>query len=320
MLIHYVWAVEWIIFASVIQKVVRTSLHMSRNWLNITKEFFLFLKSKTFWLHLALILLFFLACIWGTAQWLKSYTHHGQQLLLPDYVDQPVESAKQDAEKRSFQIVVSDSAYVVGKEGGIILDQTPPPESTVKEGRKIYVTITKYQAEQFPLADLPVLYGKHYERKKRELKTGYQLDLNVVGQMYDPGPEGHIMLVRYRGDTIITDRERKNSTLIKKGSTLEVVLSEQSGGSVPVPKLVCKTYEEASFLLSSIGLEEGSLEIDATVDQLDRSYVWKQKPAYGSGEQIRMGQAVQLYLTKYRPAECGEGPRRDSLKPGVPDE
>lgn len=70
------------------------------------------------------------------------------------------------AEPRGYEIVVSDSLYVKGKPGEIIISQIPVPGSQVKRGRKIYVTLTKFQAESFQSDLLPVLYGKNMNSKE----------------------------------------------------------------------------------------------------------------------------------------------------------
>ena len=102
-----------------------------------------YLKSKDFKYTAVAILLFLAIFMLFTFLWLKMYTHHGQELELPDYTGYQYEDAVRDARKKKFRMSVLDSIHVLGKPGGEILKQNPEPRSLVKQKRMIYVTITK---------------------------------------------------------------------------------------------------------------------------------------------------------------------------------
>jgi beta-lactam-binding protein with PASTA domain len=158
--------------------------------------FLRFVLSRAFWVNLLLIAIFFGICFGLTFIWLNSYTRHNQQLELPDYRGIFLDTASSDAEARTFRMHVLDSIYVVGKRGHEIIQQNPPPGSLVKENRTIYVTITKKSVDKVPVSRLPILYGKDYGRKKRELYQSYQIESEVVGRRFDPGEPDHILEVR----------------------------------------------------------------------------------------------------------------------------
>ena len=63
---------------------------------------------------------------------------------------------------------MNDSVHIVGRQGGMIINQNPKSGSLVKENRKIYVTVTKYNPDKLTLKDLPVLYGADFEQKRKE--------------------------------------------------------------------------------------------------------------------------------------------------------
>jgi len=102
--------------------------------------------------HLLILSLIAIAVIIGILQWLKWYTHHGEELILPDYIDKPLVQAENDAADRNFEIVVTDSIFLVGRPGGIIYDQNPKPGSKVKRKRKIYTIVTKSGADMIKVA------------------------------------------------------------------------------------------------------------------------------------------------------------------------
>lgn len=254
------------------------------------------------WRNLGLIALFLIGCLLLTMLWLRWYTHHGQSLVLPDYVDQHVDDATNDAKEHSFQIRVIDSVYIVGKKGGVIVDQNPVGASKVKEKRKIYVTISKYDAVQIPLRRLPVLYGKSYDRKQKELAEGFEIQTKIAGKKYDAGAPNHILEVIYKGETIIDADRRKDNVLIDKGGTLEVIISKITGGSLTMPNLACNLYDEAVFQLQALQLFVGDEVAEADVVDRGAAYVWKQYPDANS--RVYTGDTVTLYITGSPPADC----------------
>lgn len=268
------------------------------------KKFFQFLVSKTFWTQIGLMILVSVLLIFLLNLWLKQYTSHGQKLSLPDFVDKQLVDAERLASENNFNLVVEDSIYIVGKHGSIILNQNPQPGFNAKAGRKVYVTVTKHNADMIDISSLPVLYGENYERKKKELSVGYELNSKVVGSIYDIGPEGHIMMVIFENDTIIQRRKRVRNLEIPKGATLKFVLSKTTGGRIEIPNLICQTYDAAKFLLNGYKLKAGEANADATVEDYAEAYVYRQEPAYESGKKVEMGTAFTLYLTSDKPESC----------------
>ncbi len=250
------------------------------------------------------MVLFLIGCLVALMLGLRWYTHHGQALELPNYRDVSVERAIVDARKKSFQIVVTDSVFMVGKEGGIVLEQNPRPGSMVKSRRKVYITVSKHTADQIPLRRLPTLYGMNYERKQRELKQGFEINTRIVGRAYDPGAPDHILEVLYKGETIVSSSVRKDDVLIDRGSTLEVVLSKSTGAAISMPDLVCKSYTEALFMLRALNLVLGDEVADADVSQLSNSYVRSQDPPVDS--HLYTGDTVNIYLSAVPGLHCRE--------------
>ncbi len=254
------------------------------------------------WRNLGFIALFFIGCLLLTMLWLRWYTHHGQELTLPSYIDMSLAEAQKDAGDKSFEIVVIDSVFIVGQPGNIILDQNPPANSIVKQERKIYVTTTKDEAELIPFRRLPVLYGKSYNRKEMELQQGFELETKVVGRRYDSGAPDHILEVIYNGETVVNSNFRKDNVMVEKGGTLEMILSKSSGGPITMPSLTCKAYTEVQFLVETLNLALGATESDETVTNIDDSFVWKQTPSANS--RIYTGDTVTLFLTQDLPSDC----------------
>ncbi len=262
-----------------------------------------YIKSSVFLKQILFIAGAFLFLIILTMLWLRFYTNHGQKLELPKFIGLHIDEALPMAEDQSFELIVNDSIFVVGKEGGLITDQNPKPKSLVKEGRKVYVTVTKYGTETIKVSDLPTMYGNAFDQKKIELKYR-DIECVIKDYAYDPGEPNHILEVWYNGEIIISGSERKDQMEIPKGSTLECVVSRRDGGDVTVPDLRCLDLDEASFLLQSSKLEIGDITKRGTTEPDAVLYVISQSPAYDGITNIKMGEKINVTVAAVKPSDC----------------
>ncbi len=235
--------------------------------------------------------------------WLQSYTNHGQKLELPDYIGTSFTEATEDAEDKSFVLIVNDSIHVVGKPGGEILDQNPKPYSKVKENRKIYVTISKYNADVLDLNNLPALYGMDYESKKRELSY-LDIESKIKGYVYDPGEPDHILEVWYNGKRIISPSGNAKNVNIEKGGELQFVLSKREGGQTEIPDLKCKTLNIAKFILDNNKLKLGSVLEEGEITNPETAYIINQNPGYNINSTIARGAPISVTISQEKPKYC----------------
>ncbi len=264
------------------------------------------LKNSRIFKHVLLVIASFFGFIILVSLFLRWFTHHGEALILPDYTGEYVELVMKDAKKRSFELVLIDSIFVLGKNGGMILSQNPLPGERVKRRRKVYLTVTKSKADEIPSGRLPVLYGKSYERKSRELERGFQIFSKIIDYRYDAGPENYILAVLYEGDTIVSTNDRKTDVMIEKGGTLEFVVSKTTGGSVEIPNLICKTYAEALFLCKSLKINLGEMQVDENLESKMSSFVNSQNPSFTPGVKMTMGDTIYIQLHPDKPEFCDD--------------
>jgi beta-lactam-binding protein with PASTA domain len=267
------------------------------------KNFGAYLRSKQFWYTLVAILIFFSICLLVGFIWLSIYTHHGQELKMPDFTGMQYEEAVHKAQTHKFRMSVQDSLHILGKPGGEIIKQNPLPGSLVKQNRMIYVTITKRSPDKILSGRLPEMYGKSYDRKKKELEDHFEIKSKIVDTRYDPGDPGQVLEVRYKGETIIDAKGRNNTVPIEKGDYLDFVISSKSGGKVEVPNLICKTYEEARFLLENLGLQVGQVTKSGDIETLNGSFIILQDPA-PDGSIIDMDSAINITVSMTKPETC----------------
>jgi beta-lactam-binding protein with PASTA domain len=262
-----------------------------------------YLKSKEFLKHLLWITLGTAVLLFLIQLSLRLYTHHGQKIQLTRFIGMEIGSAISSGERNDFEIVVSDSVFIVGKTGGIIIDQNPKPGAFVKEGRKIYVTVTKFGVETIRFGDLPPLYGNGFEQKKAELKYR-DIDFVIKDYAFDPGEPDHILEVWYNGALILSKDVRNEEIQIAKGSTLECIVSKIDGGDVIVPDLVCLSLDEANFLLSSSKLQIGEIIKKGQSEPDAILYISSQIPPFDGVSTIAMGEKITVTVSPSKPPEC----------------
>jgi beta-lactam-binding protein with PASTA domain len=262
-----------------------------------------YLRSKDFRYTVVAILIFFGISMLVGFLWLKIYTHHGQELKMPDYTGIQFEEAVRDAQRHKFRMSIQDSLHILGKPGGEIIKQNPNPGSLVKQNRMIYVTITKRSPDKILSGRLPEMYGKSYDRKKQELEEHFEIKSRISDTRYDPGDPGQVLEVQYKGVTIMDAKGRDNTVPIEKGDYLDFIVSSKTGGKVEVPDLVCKTYEEAQFLLENLGLKVSVADSSNDMETLNGSFVIAQDPP-ADGSVIDMESTVNITLSMTKPSTC----------------
>jgi len=106
------------------------------------RNFFNFLKSRTFLVQLGLAVLAIVLIVFGVLTWLKSTTNHGEFVEVPDFSKMSVMEMRKVVEDAGLRYEVLDSAnYNPDYPRFSIIDQEPPAGNKVKENRKIYFTV-----------------------------------------------------------------------------------------------------------------------------------------------------------------------------------
>jgi len=241
----------------------------------------------------------------GVLLWLKVYTNHGQKLELPDYKKMQVSKAKADAKNKSFEIIVNDSLFRVGVPGGQILTQNPVAGSLVKENRKVYVDISRYNATVNMLADLPMMYGREYNSVKRSLEH-LEINSTIARYKHDIGEPDHILEVYYNNKLVDGKNGKTPNVEIETGGTLEFVLSKREGGSSQIPNLVCKRLRAVKFILNKSYLKLGDIEKRGAIelDKMDSTFVVSQFPPYRDSTEIDHGTIIDIVIQQGKPDTC----------------
>jgi len=106
------------------------------------KSFLNFLRSKIFLINLGLALLVLIVLSFLALNWLKSSTHHGEFVEVPDLSKMSVMDMRKVIENANLRYEVLDSAnFSPNYPRFSIIEQNPPAGNKVKKNRKIYVTV-----------------------------------------------------------------------------------------------------------------------------------------------------------------------------------
>jgi len=124
---------------------------------------------KNLLLAVSIVFIILLSLIW----WLKSYTHHGQAVVVPDVKGLTVQQAAEFFEKNNLRFEVVDSVYNKTSQPGTIVETIPVHGTKVKENRNIYITINAFSSQMGIIPDV-----KDQSQRQATAK------LNAVGFKY----------------------------------------------------------------------------------------------------------------------------------------
>lgn len=257
------------------------------------KDFFKFLKSKTFFKHFALSIVFVLVLVWLVLKWLDSYTNHGEQIAVPNVVGLHQEELEEYLSKRELRFEVIDEVYSTEYPKGTVLRQDPVAHSDetpsyVKSGRKIYITVV---SDQDRMVAIPDLVG----RSKRLAQA--QLDVVGLKPIYQPIPyEFNDVVVKqiYKG------KEVKAGFKVPYGSTINVYIGVgQDGDPISVPTVIGYSAQEISSYLSDKSIYPFfNYENCVTREDSLSARAYKQHPPSTDTQLKKPGFTLTVYLDK----------------------
>lgn len=138
------------------------------------KDFFSFKQNRFFWLNIIAMIIFVIAIIFGVLNWLDSFTHHGESVLVPDVKGMALEQAKDEINSQNLHATVIDSNYVKTMPAGAVLEQNPEGNSKVKKGRTIYLIINTNSIPKVAIPD--IIDNSSYRQAEARLRAlGFKL-------------------------------------------------------------------------------------------------------------------------------------------------
>ncbi len=254
-----------------------------------------FFRSKSFlfvvWNILAAILIVVVLLV-GLYFWLRRYTQHGHEVVVPNVVGLYMEEAVPQAQAQGLTIQITDSTYSNRVPLGTIVEQTPPANSHAKQGRALYVVVNARCRRQVPLPDLQDMSYRQAEATLRSVGIVVNPDYE-----YEPSEYRDLVLAVKQGGEVLTPGQR-----IEEGSRVTLVIGFGKGTEqVRVPNVIGLSLQDARSLLLGSRLTIGATEFDASgaaengTDEETMQIVYIQTPA--AGEYLLEGSHVDLKLS-----------------------
>jgi len=116
-------------------------------------NFLRFLKSKIFFIQIAIAIVGLLVFIFALKYWLGISTNHNQKIQVPDLHKLSLDNVDRKLKELNLDFIVIDSAsYNPDYPKKSVIDQSPQAGGFVKEKRKIYLTLnpSKYRDVTIP--------------------------------------------------------------------------------------------------------------------------------------------------------------------------
>ncbi|MBA4746625.1 MAG: PASTA domain-containing protein [Muricauda sp.] len=184
------------------------------------KNFFNFLKSKTFLIQLGLAALAVVILVFLTLQWLKSTTNHGEFVEVPDFSKMSVMEMRKAVEEVGLRYQVLDSSNFNPEYPRFsILDQNPPAGNKVKSNRKIYFTVNPSGYKKVTVPDIIQVT----QRNAASMLRAVGLDVERVTYIDELGKD-MVYNMKYKGKYI------KPGDKLPKTSKLELICGN---GTIP---------------------------------------------------------------------------------------
>ena len=250
--------------------------------------FIKFIFSKLFLINLAIAGALAIPATVGLYYWLDFQTEHGITVETPNLTGLKLKDLEAMADTLEVELVVVDSLYSEDFPRGTVADQDPKPGSSVKRGRKIYITVNALLPKQVVVPDVKNL---SIRQAKAVLES---VGLKLGGLEYQPDIAKNAVLQQKINGKVV-----KKGTLAFSGTVVDLVLGDGlSNTRVLIPYLIHYTLQEAMDRLSLSSLNLATFKIDDPFTDSTKVRVYKQVPAFSETNLVPMGTSIILYLTE----------------------
>lgn len=222
---------------------------------------------------------------WG----INKYTQHGIVEVVPDLRNMYVEEADMILRKTELYTQVIDSVYARDREFGIIIDQIPAPNSTIKRGRPVYLIINSKQVRSIEMPDI----NDYSSRQATAVLEASGISIESI--QYIPSLYKDLVIdVKYRGVSILPGTE------IPEGESVVLIVGSGLGEeSTLVPNVRGLTFEVArQEILNSYftpGATYYDVEPEENTDESLPYIIYRQHPT--AGKKVPSGTRIDVWLS-----------------------
>ncbi len=162
------------------------------------RDFFNFLKSRTFLIQIGLALATLGVVVFILLRWLNSTTNHGEFVLVPDFSKMSVTDMRSAVEDAGLRYEVLDSAnFNPDFPRFSIIDQEPMAGSKVKENRKIYFTVNPSGYKKVTIPNVIQVT----QRNAASMLRAVGLDVERVTYIEELG-EDMVYYIKFKGKNV----------------------------------------------------------------------------------------------------------------------
>lgn len=212
------------------------------------------------------------------------YVNQGGTLQVPDVTGMPFEQAERLLDSLGLE---PRQGYVrpdPNHREGTVLQQNPIAFSTVKPGRRVYLTVSGGE----PLVEVPSLKGRSIRDARFKLETR-GLQLGAI--RFQPSAE--------LPENTIIEQDVPSGSRVRQGSRIAVVVSQgPSADRIAVPRVTGKSLPEAERMLKQRNLRAGQITYQASSEFLPNTVI-DQYPR--AGDLVSIGQTVDLFVVQVTP-------------------
>ena len=180
------------------------------------KGFFVFLKSKQFFLHFGIAIVSVVITLWILVKMLNSYTKHGETVEVPDFKGKNIAELNGFIEGKDIRYLIIDSIYAPKEKPGVVIRQDPETKTQVKRNRTVYLYVTGLLPPQMVM---PKLIDRS-ERQAILMIESYGLKVGRITQV--AGDCNGCVLGQF-----IKGKPIEPGTRINKGTVIELSIGKK---------------------------------------------------------------------------------------------
>jgi len=265
-------------------------------------DFLRFLLTKKFLRHLGLAVALSIVLLIAVLLWLRVYTHHGQQIMVPNLSGLTTEEVEDVTTSRHLRFEVVDSVFSTEMPRGTVLKQNPRANSMVKKNRKIFLTMNAVNPE---MVSMPRLVGLSIRQARLALQNA---GLSLGDISYRPDYAINNVLQQMHGGSVINE-----GTEIIRGTVIDLVLGMgPSNETTRIPDLIGFDLEAAADMIADYYLNIGAITYDESMENAEdtaAAFIWRQYPEFEEFSRMNMGMEVDIWLS----ADSSLLPQPDTL-------
>ena len=231
---------------------------------------------------ISLALVFFFGFFFLYLPW---STHHGESIKVPNLKGMNMTQMEDLLDENNLTYEITDCTFTADKPPLTILSQYPLPNSLVKSGRKVYITIN---SETPPMIKMPGIIGLSVRSAEQQLVIA-GLKKGLVHEINDPRVK-EVIEIQVNGKKI------EPGAAIPKGTMVDLFIGNGTADvEVELPDLTGKPLDEVNIILAGMNLQVGKVNYE-TNSEAAAGTVFKQACATCTGLTVKPGDIIDLWV------------------------